>query len=85
MEARTKKEYKDIIIDEISKEVQVLENDENEEISISYITMVKRWNRKYTLVDIFFAYNIVVEIIKQDMDLKHKSIEECRQRNDWPK
>ena len=58
----SKKESQDIIIDETSKEVQVPENDENEEISISYVTTRKRWNRKDTVVDNIFAYNIAVEI-----------------------
>ena len=70
MDASTKKESQDIIIDETTEEVQVLENDEKEEISISYITTGKRWNQKDTVVDNIFAYNIDIEIIKQYEDFE---------------
>ena len=38
---------------------------------------LKRSNSKGILVDNIFAYNVAVEIIKQDEDLEFKSIEEC--------
>ena len=78
VEASTKKESQDIIIDETPEEIQVPENDENEEISISYITTRKRWNRKDTVVNNTFVYNIAIKIIKQDVRLEPKCIEECR-------
>ena len=66
----TGKRYNQKDIDETSEEIQVPKNDENEEISISYITTEKRWNWKDIIFNNIFAYNIAVEIIKQDEDLK---------------
>ena len=74
------------ITDEIStKDVQVPENDNNEEISISYVTSGKRWNRREIIVDNVFAYAIALEIIEENEDHEPKSIDECRCRTDWPK
>ena len=65
-----KKEFHDIIINETPKEIQVSENDKNEEILISYVTMGKGQNRKNIAIDNIFAYNIAIEIIRQDEDLE---------------
>ena len=37
------------------------------------------------MVDNTYAYNVAVEIMQQDEDLKPRSVNECRQRNDWLK
>ena len=37
------------------------------------------------MVDNIFSYNVAVEIMQQDEDLEPRSVNECRQRNDWPK
>ena len=37
------------------------------------------------MVDDIFYYNVAVEIMQQDEDLEPRSVNECRQRNDWPK
>ena len=74
------------ITDEIStKDVQVPENDNNEEISISYVTSGKRWNRHEIVVDNVFVYAVAFEIIEENENHEPKSIDECRRRNDWPK
>ena len=59
------------------------ENDNNEEISISYVR--KRWNRHEIVVDNVFAFLVAFEIIEENEDHEPKSIDECRHRNDWPK
>ena len=42
-------------------------------------------NRNNIVVDNTFSYNVAVEIMQQDEDLEPRSVNECRQRNDWPK
>ena len=37
------------------------------------------------MVDNIFAYNVTIEIMQQDEDLEPRSVNECRQRNDWLK
>ena len=41
----------------------------------------KRWNRNEIDVDDIFAYNIVLNVMKNNEDLEPKSIEEYRCRN----
>ncbi|XP_070033032.1 uncharacterized protein [Nicotiana tomentosiformis] len=84
-EVVTQEEHKDIANDKTSREVQVPENDKNEEISISYVLTGKRWNRNNIVINNVFAYNVAIEIMQQDEDLEPKSVDECIQRNDWPK
>ena len=76
-------ETQDITNQKTPEEVQVPEN--YEEISISYVTTGKIWNRENIVVDDAFSYNVAVEINDESDDLEPRSVEECRQRNDWPK
>ena len=78
-------DLRDIINDDTTKEVHVLENNENEKISINYVSARIRWNRNNIVVDNIFAYNVAVEIMQQDEDFEPRSVSECRQRNDWLK
>ena len=64
------------------EEVQVPENDNNEEISICYVTTGKRWNRNEIIVDNIFAYAIALDITRENEDHEPKSIDECQHRND---
>ena len=52
--------------------VQVLENIDNHEISINYVTTRKRWNRDEINIDNIFAYAIALEIIEESDDLEPK-------------
>jgi len=81
-EVVTQEEPQDVTNDKTLGEVQVPKNNENEEISISYVSTGKRWNRNNIVIDNIFAYNVAVEIMQQDEDLEPKSVNECRQRND---
>jgi len=54
----------------------------NEEISINYVSSRKIWNRNDIIADNIFAYNIAMEIMQQNEDLEPKFVEEYRQRND---
>ena len=47
--------------------------------------MRKRLNRNNIMVDNSFAYNVAVEIMQQGEDFEPKVVNECRQRNEWPK
>ena len=85
MEAIAHEELRDIINNDTKVEVHVPENNENEEISINYVSTRKRWNRNNIVVDNIFAYNVAVEIMQQDEDLEPRSVNECIQRNYWSK
>ena len=69
----------------IPEEIQVPETCDNQEISINYVTTGQRWNRNKINVDDIFAYNVALNIVNDNEDLEPKSVEECRQRDDWPK
>ena len=86
IEAIAHDELRDIINNDTTKEVvHVPENNENEEISINYVSTRKSWKRNNTMVSNIFSYKVLVEIMQQDNDLESRSINESRQRNDWPK
>ncbi|KAL0540982.1 hypothetical protein IC582_021009 [Cucumis melo] len=65
------------------EETQVYED--NNEISINYTMTGKRWNRINVVVDNIFAYNVAHNIIHENEDYEPKSVDECRNRKDWPK
>jgi hypothetical protein len=52
------------------------------EISINYVDSGESFNRKTTIVDIYFASS-VVDTIQNDPD--PKSMVECKKRSDWNK
>jgi len=75
----------DITNHKTPKEVQVHENSKNKEILISYVSIKKRWNQNEIIIDNIFSYNILLDIVNENKDLKPKSVEEYRRRNDWSK
>ena len=56
--------------------------EDNNEILINYVIIVKRWNRTNVVVDNIFVYNVALDIISKNEDSKRKSVEECWQRKD---
>ena len=42
-------------------------------------------DRSKIIVDNVFAYDVALNIMKGNEDLEPLSVEECRQRRDWPK
>ena len=36
------------------------------------------------MIEKIFAYNVAIDIIQQDENFETKSINKCKQRNDWP-
>ena len=75
----------DIINGSVPEEPQVPEIVENDEISINYVMNHKIWNRNKVNIDEVFAYNVAKDVISDNDDQEPMTIEDCRQRNDWPK
>nr|KYP43092.1 Retrovirus-related Pol polyprotein from transposon TNT 1-94 [Cajanus cajan] len=84
-DVKTQKDSSDITHIPVPEETQVPEIIENEEISINYVMNGIRWNRNNVNIDDVFAYNIALNEINDIEDQEPKSINDCRQRNDWPK
>ena len=58
----------------------------NTENSIYYVDDGKIINRCKTEVNNIFIYHVAIDIeMDTDNDQEPQSIDECRQRNDWPK
>ncbi|CAN1250021.1 Copia protein [Linum perenne] len=58
---------------------------ENKEISINYVLDGKQWNRNKVKIDEIFAYNAALNVINENEDHEPKSMNACKQREDWPK
>ncbi|KAM0990114.1 hypothetical protein ACFX2C_008676 [Malus domestica] len=65
----------------VPKETEV---HESKEISINYACTNELWDRNEIIIDDMFAFAIATEIILSD-DIEPRSVDECRQRQDWPK
>ena len=57
----------------------------NSEISISYVHKVDKCDRNNIVINNIFAFQVALDIIRNDEDLEPQNVEECRNRNDWPK
>ena len=42
-------------------------------------------DRNNIVINNIFAFQVTSDIIRNYEDLKPRSVEECRHRNDWPK
>ena len=58
---------------------------ENYEISINYMHNSEKWDRNKFIINNIFVFQMALDIIKYDEDPKLQNVEECRNRNDWPK
>ena len=56
----------------------------NTEISVNYAWNNELWKRHEIIIDDIFSFAIATEIIKDD-DIEPRSVDECKQRHDWPK
>ena len=65
-----------MISDKNDKEDKTVEDDN--ENSINYVMIGKRWNRTNVIVDNIFAYNVALDILSVNEDFEPKSIEECQ-------
>ena len=57
----------------------------NSEISISYVHKGDKWDRNNIVINNIFAFQVALDIIRNYEDPKPQNVEECRNRNDWPK
>ena len=70
---------------DILKEISEPETQVNEELSISSTGDGISLDRSKIIVDNVFAYDVALNIMQGNEDLEPLSVEECRQRRDWPK
>ena len=61
------------------KEAQVPEKCE---ISMSYVHEEDKWDQNNIIVNNIFSFQVALDIIRSDEDLKQQNVEECRHRND---
>ena len=54
----------------------------NSEISISYVHKGDKWDRNNIVINNIFAFQVTLDIIRNDEDLEPQNVEECRIRND---
>ncbi|KAM2052997.1 hypothetical protein ACFX1T_002692 [Malus domestica] len=57
---------------------------ESKEISINYACTNELWDQNEIIIDDMFAFVVATEIILSD-DIEPHSVDECKQRQDWPK
>ena len=44
-----------------------------------------KWDRKNIVIINIFDFQVALNIIRNDEDPEPQNVEECRNRNDWPK
>ena len=64
------------------EEAQVLENFE---ISINYVHNREIWDQNKVIINDFFAFQMALDIIRNDENPEPQNVEEWRNRNDWLK
>ena len=58
---------------------------ENFEMSINYVHNREKWDQNQVIINNIFAFQMVLDIIRNDENPKPQNVEECRNRNDWQK
>ena len=58
---------------------------ENFEISINYVHNREKFDRNKVIINNIFAFQMALDIIRNDENPEPQNVEECRNRNDWPK
>uniref|UniRef100_A0A803KUX7 Core-2/I-branching beta-1,6-N-acetylglucosaminyltransferase family protein n=1 Tax=Chenopodium quinoa TaxID=63459 RepID=A0A803KUX7_CHEQI len=64
---------------------QDVQNIDNNEISMNYVSTKTQWNRKDVIVNETFANSIAIDIVSDENDVEPRTVEECRRRSIWPK
>ena len=54
-----------------------------EEISMSHTSETK--DRSNIIIDNIFAFQVAMDIMRNDEDQEPQTVDECRKMNDWPK
>ena len=57
----------------------------NFEISINYVHNREKWDRNKVIINNIFSFQMALDIIRKDENPKQQNVEECRNKNDWPK
>lgn len=57
---------------------KTFENDDNEEISVSHVIAGNRWNRKSTIIEDIFSYEVALDVKNENDDYEARSGEQCR-------
>ena len=57
----------------------------NYEISINYVHSREKWNRNKVIINNIFAFQMALDIIRNDENPEPQNVEECRNKNYWPK
>ena len=57
----------------------------SEEISINYMNQGEKWDRRHTLVNNAFSFQVAKGIMQNNYDQEPQTINECRNRHDWEK
>ena len=71
--------------EDMTQEETKVPNSSEDEISLNYAMSGKIWNRDKVIIDDAFAYNLALEVMDKNEDQEPHSIEECKERKDWPK
>ena len=71
--------------EDVTQEEKKVPNSSEDEISLNYVTSGKFWNRDKVIIDDGFTYNLALEVMDKNEDQEPHSIEECKERKDWPK
>ena len=45
----------------------------------------EKWDRNKVIINNIFAFQMALDIIRNDENPEPQNVEECRNRNDWPK
>ena len=69
----------------MTQEEKKVPNSSEDEISINYVMSGKIRNRDKVIIDDGFTYNLALEVMDKNEDQEPHSIEECKERKDWPK
>ncbi|CAL2247903.1 unnamed protein product [Prunus armeniaca] len=57
----------------------------NTEISVNFTCNDELWDHSEMVIDDIFSFAVAVEIIKGHEDIEPQSVDECKERLDWPK
>ena len=57
----------------------------NEDISINYMNQGEIWDRRHTLVNNAFSFQVAKGIMQNNDDQEPQTVNECRNRHDWEK
>ena len=51
---------------------------------MSYVHKGYKWDRNNNVINNIFAFQVSLDIIRNDEDPEPQNVEECQHRTDWP-